>query len=134
VLDWQNISTWKVLLIDDEPDNLEVVAESLEFYGMTVETACNGQIGLDKVDSFQPSLILLDLSMPVMDGWQTLRRLKANPQMQNTPILALSAHAIVGDEERALSAGFDGYMTKPVSVPTLIQDLKAALQKQEIKS
>ncbi len=131
MLDWQNTSNWKVLLIDDEPDNLEVVAESLEFYGMTVETAGNGQIGLEKADSFQPSLILLDLSMPVMDGWQTLRRLKANPAMQNTPILALSAHAIVGDEERALSAGFDGYMTKPVNVPTLIQDLRSALQKGE---
>src|SRR5690348_410823 len=98
MLDWQNTATWKVLLIDDEPDNLEVVAESLEFYGMTVETAANGQIGLEKVDAFLPSLILLDLSMPVMDGWQTLRRLKSNPVTQNTPIIALSAHAIVGDE------------------------------------
>ena len=111
-------------------NNLEVVAESLEFYGMTVETALNGQLGLDKVEGFQPTLILLDLSMPVMDGWQTLRRLKANEQMQDTPVIALSAHAIVGDEERALSAGFDGYMTKPVNVPTLIEDLRAALQKE----
>jgi two-component system, cell cycle response regulator DivK len=134
MLDWQNTSAWKVLLIDDEPDNLEVVAESLEFYGMAVETALNGQIGLEKMDAFQPTLVLLDLSMPVMDGWQTLRRLKSNPQTQNTPIIALSAHAIVGDEERALSAGFDGYMTKPVNVPTLIQDLRAVLQKQEIES
>jgi two-component system cell cycle response regulator DivK len=131
MLDWQNTATWKVLLIDDEPDNLEVVAESLEFYGMTVETAANGQIGLEKVDAFLPSLILLDLSMPVMDGWQTLRRLKSNPVTQNTPIIALSAHAIVGDEDRALNAGFDGYMTKPVSVPTLIEDLHTALKKQE---
>jgi two-component system, cell cycle response regulator DivK len=134
MLDWQNTSAWKILLIDDELDNLEVVAESLEFYGMIVETALNGQIGLEKMDSFQPTLVLLDLSMPVMDGWQTLRRLKSNPQTQNTPIIALSAHAIVGDEERALSAGFDGYMTKPVNVPTLIQDLRTALQKQEIES
>ncbi len=130
MLNWQNVTAWKVLLIDDEPDNLEVVAESLEFYGMTVETALNGQLGLDKVEGFQPTLILLDLSMPVMDGWQTLRRLKANEQMQDTPVIALSAHAIVGDEERALSAGFDGYMTKPVNVPTLIEDLRAALQKE----
>src|SRR5215211_7162844 len=129
MLDWQNISSWQVLLIDDEPDNLEVVAESLEFYGITVETATNGQLGLDRLQTFTPTLILLDLSMPVMDGWQTLRRIKSNPQMRATPIIALSAHAIIGDEERALNAGFDGYMTKPVNVPTLVEDLRAALQK-----
>jgi two-component system cell cycle response regulator DivK len=134
MLDWQNISSWRLLLIDDEPDNLEVVAESLEFYGISVETATNGQIGLEKVETFTPTLILLDLSMPVMDGWQTLRRLKSNPRMEHTPIIALSAHAIVGDEQRALNAGFDGYLTKPVNIPTLIEDLRAALQKQgEIK-
>jgi len=73
---------------------------------------------------------LLDLSMPVMDGWETLRRLKADPQTQNIPVLALSAHAIVGDADRALAAGFDGYMTKPVNVPTLLQDLRAALKER----
>jgi len=135
MLDWQNTSSWRVLLVDDEPDNLEVVAESLEFYGITVETAGNGQLGLDKLETFTPTLILLDLSMPVMDGWQTLRNIKSNSQMQGIPIIALSAHAIVGDEERAFSAGFDGYMTKPVNVPTLIEDVRAALHKYtEMKS
>ena len=129
MLDWQNISSWQVLLIDDEPDNLEVVAESLEFYGIAVETATNGQLGLEKLETFAPTLILLDLSMPVMDGWQTLRRIKSSPQMQAAPVIALSAHAIIGDEERALNAGFDGYMTKPVNVPTLVDDLRTALQK-----
>ena len=135
MLDWQNISSWQVLLIDDEPDNLEVVAESLEFYGIAVETATNGQLGLEKLETFTPTLILLDLSMPVMDGWQTLRRIKSSPQMQAIPIIALSAHAIIGDDERALNAGFDGYMTKPVNVPTLVEDLRAALQKRtEVRS
>jgi two-component system cell cycle response regulator DivK len=130
MLDWQNVSSWKVLLVDDEPDNIEVVAESLEFYGMTVKTAENGQVGIDALKDFTPDLILLDLSMPVMDGWQTLRHLKSDPQTQSIPVLALSAHAILGDKERALAVGFDGYMTKPVSVPTLIQDLKAALSER----
>ena len=135
MLDWQNISSWQVLLIDDEPDNLEVVAESLEFYGIAVETATNGQLGLEKLEIFTPTLILLDLSMPVMDGWQTLRRIKSSLQMQAIPIIALSAHAIIGDEERALNAGFDGYMTKPVNVPTLVEDLRTALQEHsEVKS
>jgi CheY-like chemotaxis protein len=127
MLDWQNVSAWKVLLVDDEPDNIEVVAESLEFYGMTVQTAENGQVGLDVLKDFTPDLILLDLSMPVMDGWQTLRHLKSDPNTQSIPVLALSAHAILGDKERALDVGFNGYMTKPVSVPTLIEDLRAAL-------
>src|SRR5262245_38315170 len=122
MLDWQNVASWKVLLVDDEPDNIEVVAESLEFYGMTVKTAENGQVALDALKEFSPDLILLDLSMPVMDGWQTLRNLKSNPETQSIPVLALSAHAILGDKERAIAVGFDGYMTKPVSVPTLIED------------
>ncbi len=127
MLDWQNVSSWKVLLVDDEPDNIEVVAESLEYYGMTVQIAENGQVALDALKGFTPDLILLDLSMPVMDGWQTLRHLKVDPTTQSIPALALSAHAILGDKERALDMGFDGYMTKPVSVPTLIEDLRAAL-------
>lgn len=127
MLDWQNVSAWKVLLVDDEPDNIEVVAESLEFYGMTVKTAENGQVALDALKDFTPNLILLDLSMPVMDGWQTLRQLKSDPTTQLIPVLALSAHAILGDKERALDVGFNGYMTKPVSVPTLIEDLRTAL-------
>jgi two-component system, cell cycle response regulator DivK len=132
MLDWQDVTTWKILLVDDEPDNLEVVAESLEFYGITVRTAENGQAGLDVLKEFVPDLILLDLSMPVMDGWQTLRNLKKEISTRNIPVLALSAHAILGDKERALEVGFDGYMTKPVNVPTLIQDLRAALEKQPI--
>ena len=132
-LDWEKITEWEVLLVDDEPDNIEVVAESLEFYGMTVKTAENGQLALDTLqDNWLPTLIMLDLSMPVMDGWATLRKLKSEPRTQTIPVLALSAHAIIGDAERAVNAGFDGYMTKPISVPTLIKDLQAALKNRNI--
>jgi len=128
-LNWEKITEWEVLLVDDEPDNIEVVSESLEFYGMTVKTAENGEIALDILeDEWLPNIIMLDLSMPVMDGWATLRRLKSDPKTQDIPVLALSAHAIIGDSERAINAGFDGYMTKPISVPTLIQDLRKALK------
>jgi two-component system, cell cycle response regulator DivK len=127
MLNGRDASSWRVLLVDDEPDNIEVVAESLEFYGMTVQTAENGELGLEALKIFTPDLILLDLSMPVMDGWQMLRNLKANEETRPIPVLALSAHAIVGDKDRALDAGFNGYMTKPVNVRTLIQDLTAAL-------
>ncbi|MBC8171487.1 MAG: response regulator [Anaerolineae bacterium] len=127
MLDWDKTADWKILLVDDEPDNIEVVAESLEFYGMTVRTAENGKIALEVLQGFVPDLILLDLSMPVMDGWQTLHQLKSNPQTSMLPVLALSAHAILGDKERAVEVGFNGYMTKPVDVPNLLRDLRAAL-------
>jgi len=131
-LDWGKITEWQVLLVDDEPDNIEVVAESLEYYGMSVRTAENGQVGLDLLKDWLPDLIMLDLSMPVMDGWATLRRLKSDPRTQAIPVLALSAHAIIGDSDRALNAGFDGYLTKPVNVPTLIQDFRSALKERNI--
>jgi two-component system, cell cycle response regulator DivK len=127
MLDWDTITTWSVLLIDDEPDNLEVVAESLEFYGLTVRTAGNGKSALEILKDFTPTLILLDLSMPIMDGWETRMRIKSNPHTQHLPIVALSAHAMAGDKERALAAGFDGYLTKPINVPTLMDDIRAAL-------
>lgn len=132
-LNWEKITEWEVLLADDEPDNIEVVAESLEFYGITVKTAENGQVALDAMqDDWLPDLIMLDLSMPIMDGWATLRNLKSNPRTEMIPVLALSAHAIIGDAERAINAGFDGYMTKPISVPTLIQDLRSALKHYDL--
>ena len=134
-LNWETITKWEVLLVDDEPDNIEVVSESLEFYGMTVKTAENGQLALDTLEhEWLPNIIMLDLSMPVMDGWATLRRLKSDPKTHGIPVLALSAHAIIGDSERAINAGFDGYMTKPISVPTLIQDLRAALKYRNINN
>jgi two-component system, cell cycle response regulator DivK len=134
-LDWEKITEWEVLLVDDEPDNIEVVAESLEFYGMTVRTAENGQLAVDALqDEWLPDLILLDLSMPVMDGWATLRKLKSDERTQSITVLALSAHAIIGDAERAVNAGFDGYMTKPISVPTLLQDLRSALKHRNISN
>lgn len=127
-LNWDNITKWNVLLVDDEPDNVEVVAESLEFYGMTVRTAENGQAAVEALQDWLPDLILMDLSMPIMDGWETLRALKGDPQTETIPVLAFSAHAIIGDAERALAAGFDGYLTKPVNVPTLLKDLRAAFK------
>lgn len=136
MLDWDNINGWQVLAIDDEPDNLEVVAESLEFFGMSMQVATNGIQALDMLETFSPTLILCDLSMPEMDGWETRARIKSNPKTADIPILAMSAHAMAGDKERALAAGFDAYVTKPLNVPTLIQDLRTAFeegQKEKLK-
>jgi two-component system cell cycle response regulator DivK len=129
VIDWDNPSTWSVMIVDDEPDNLEVVAETLEYRGAQVKTAPNGKAALELLETFIPNLILTDLSMPIMDGWQMRARVKSNEKLAHIPILALSAHAIAGDQERALEVGFDGYLTKPVNVVTLHEDIRSRLVK-----
>ena len=126
MIDWQDVSTWQVLVVDDEPDNLEVVAETIEYKGAQVKTAPNGQIALEILKDFPANLILTDLSMPVMDGWVMRSHVKSDPNLSNIPLLALSAHAIAGDQQRALEAGFDGYMTKPVNIHTLLDDIRSA--------
>jgi len=126
MIDWQDISTWRVMIVDDEPDNLEVVAETLEFRGAEVKTAANGKEALAILEDFEANLILTDLSMPVMDGWVMRSHVKNSSKLAQTPIIALSAHAIAGDQDRALEAGFDGYMTKPINIRTLPDDMRAA--------
>jgi two-component system, cell cycle response regulator DivK len=128
MLDWSNVNGMSVLIVDDEPDNLEVIADSLRFFGMTVEVATNGIAALDALQRTCPSLIMLDLSMPKMDGWETLKHIRANPKTHAIPVMALSAHAMPGDRQRALNVGFDGYMSKPVNIPTLMRDLREALK------
>lgn len=128
MLNWDNTSEWVVLIVDDEPDNLEIFAEVLDLvFGMTVHTARNGVEALAVLESIQPTLILCDLSMPQMDGWETRNHIRANPVTKHIPVLAVSAHVMVGDKERALAAGFDGYVTKPLNISTLIDDLKTAM-------
>jgi two-component system cell cycle response regulator DivK len=134
MLDLTNPQVWSILLVDDEPDNVDVVAESLTFFGLHVQTASNGEEGLEVLKSFSPDLILLDLSMPKMDGWVMRRNVKANPATAHVPIIALSAHAMAGDKERALEVGFDGYLTKPVNIATLVDDIRAALQEAGVNS
>lgn len=129
MIDWQDPSTWRVLVVDDEPDNLEVVAETLEFRGAQAATAANGKEALDALETFDANLILTDLSMPVMNGWELRTRVKGHPKLRTLPILALSAHAFPGDQQRAMDVGFDGYLTKPVSIATLIDDIRLAALK-----
>jgi two-component system cell cycle response regulator DivK len=128
MIDWHDVKSWLVLLVDDEPDNLEVVAETLEFRGAQVRTALNGLEALIVLESFMPNLIIADLSMPQMDGWELKKRVKSHEKFQAIPLLALSAHAMIGDKERAITAGFDGYITKPVNIHTILEDIRAAAQ------
>jgi CheY-like chemotaxis protein len=126
IIDWQKPDSWSVLIVDDEPDNVEIVTLFLEFLGATVRSADNGMTGLEVLQSFRPNLILLDLSMPRMDGWEMLRRIRQNPDLHEIWVIALTAHAMYGDRERVQMAGFNGYLTKPVDLPTLLVDLQRA--------
>ena len=119
------IKDWQVLLVDDEPDNLEVALRVLRFYGAQVRTAENGKEALDLLQSKQltPRFILSDISMPVMDGWAFLYELKRDPLLVNIPVIALTAHAMAGDRERGLQAGFHNYLTKPFNPGTMMREL-----------
>jgi CheY-like chemotaxis protein len=127
MLDWQKPNTWSVLIVDDEPDNLELVAVYFSFVGANIRTAHDGQEGLETLNAFHPDLILLDLSMPHMDGWEMKAALRADPLTQDIPTIALTAHAMPTDKGRVREAGFDGYVTKPISLPTLMVDLQKPL-------
>jgi CheY-like chemotaxis protein len=105
----------KVLLVEDTFDNRAIYEMVLDHAGYQVIVAENGALGVQAARAHHPDLILMDLSMPVMDGWEALRVLKADPQLMGIPVCALTAHVLhEGDLERALEAGFTDYLTKPV--------------------
>jgi CheY-like chemotaxis protein len=117
------LQDWDVLVVDDDPDSLDVAARLLRFYSANVTTAINGKEGLDAVRAHRPRFIISDLSMPEMDGWEMLFELKNNRATQEIPVIALTAHAMSGDRDRAISAGFHNYLTKPLTPATFMKDL-----------
>lgn len=117
------ITDWVVLVVDDEPDSIELLSEVLEYQGATVRAASNGREALELIEKFKPTLILTDLSMPEVDGWGVLAKVRKNPELADVPIIALTAHAMAGDMERGLAAGFTGYITKPISPLSLVNDI-----------
>jgi CheY-like chemotaxis protein len=119
----------KILYVEDNDDNVFMLSGRLKRRGFEVTHAENGKVALDRVASDQPSLILMDLSLPVMDGWEATRRLKADPVTAGIPVIALSAHAMSGDREEALAAGCDEYETKPVDLARLVAKIEALLSK-----
>lgn len=123
----KEFSNWRVLIIDDEPDNLMLAAITLEFNGAVVSTAPDGQSGIEQADTFQPTLILLDLSMPGLDGWEVFKRLRAKPEYDLIPIIALTANAMPDDAARVKDMGFDGYITKPFRVVEFLEALKESV-------
>lgn len=121
------LNDWLVLVIDDEPDSLYVASYILRAHGANVHTAMDGEQALALIHENQPNFIISDLSMPVMDGWEMMDHLQRDRALAEIPVIALTAHAMLGDRERALAAGFYNYITKPLSADTFIQDVMRIL-------
>lgn len=119
----------RILLVDDEPDNLAVMEELLLLMGATVMTAPNGKEGLQVAKDNTPDVIVSDLSMPEMSGWELLFRLRKAEATKDIPIIALTAHAMAGDRERVLDAGFANYISKPLDMMSLVTELPEMLKK-----
>ena len=117
----------KILYVEDNDDNVYVVKSRLTRAGFTVLVAVDAEQGLVMAAAERPDLILMDLSLPGLDGWEATRRLKAAPATKDIPVIALSAHAMTGDREKALAAGCDDYDTKPVDFPRLRAKIQALL-------
>jgi two-component system, cell cycle response regulator DivK len=117
----------KILYVEDNDDNVYMLRGRLTRAGFEVAVATDGEQGLKMAASEAPNLILMDLSLPVLDGWEAARRLKGAPETRPIPIIALSAHAMQGDRARAIAAGCDDYDTKPVDFPRLLGKIRALL-------
>ncbi len=117
----------KILYVEDNEDNVYMLTRRLRRNGHEVIVAADGEQSLAMARAEAPALILMDLSLPGMDGWEATRRLKATPETRDIPIIALSAHVMTGDKEKALAAGCDDYDTKPVDLPRLLEKMAALL-------
>jgi len=109
----------KILIVEDNQDNRELLIKILKVKGFLLMEAVDGEDALQKVSIERPDLILMDISIPKIDGYEVTRRLKNQPDFQDIPIIALTAHAMKGDREKALKAGCDGYITKPINIREL---------------
>ena len=117
----------KILLVEDNEMNRDMLSRRLSRRGYSVVIAVDGQAALDMAASAGPQLVLMDMSLPVLDGWEATRRLKADAQTRSIPVIALTAHAMTEDRERALAAGCDDFDTKPVDIDRLVWKMEALL-------
>ncbi len=117
----------RILLVEDNEMNRDMLSRRLARKGFEAVIAEDGQKGVDMTQSENPDLVLMDMSLPVVDGWEATRRLKASEKTKHIPIIALTAHAMAGDREKTLKAGCDDYDTKPIDLPRLLEKINALL-------
>ena len=118
-----------LLLVEDNEVNREMLQRRLQRAGFTLDCAADGQEALDKMRSLQPALVLLDINLPVKDGWTVAKEAIADPQIQDIPIIALTAHAMESDRQQALASGCQDYATKPIDFPELLIKIEKLLAK-----
>jgi CheY-like chemotaxis protein len=119
----------RILIVEDNAINREMLSRRLGRTGYEIVTAVDGEKALDVARETAPDLVLMDMSLPVLDGWEATRRMKADQALKQTPIIALTAHAMSSDRDKALAAGCDDYDTKPIDLPRLLGKIKALLSR-----
>jgi CheY-like chemotaxis protein len=119
----------KVLLVEDNEMNRDMLSRRLSRQGYEVVIATDGEDGIAMAEAETPDLVLMDMSLPVLDGWEATRRLKAAPRTSTIPVIALTAHAMAADEARAREAGCDDYDTKPIEMPRLLEKMERLLRR-----
>jgi CheY-like chemotaxis protein len=124
----------KVLIAEDNAVNRELLCELLELRGYTVSEACDGEEALRMVEQSQPDILLLDIGMPLLDGFAVVRKIRENPRWASLAVVAVTAYAMQGDRERILDSKFDGYLSKPVNARALAEELERLLGKREDRS
>ena len=115
----------KILIVEDNEMNRDMLSRRLTRRGFEIVMAENGQLGVEMSKSESPDLILMDMSLPIIDGWEATRRIKADPETSGIPVIALTAHAMADDRQKALDAGCDDYDTKPIELPRLLEKIGA---------
>jgi CheY-like chemotaxis protein len=121
----------KILLVEDNEANRDALSRRLMRRGFDVVLAFDGKIGLEMAQSEKPDLILMDMNLPEVDGWEATKRLKSDSATHEIPIIGLTAHALAGDRERAIAAGCFDYHTKPVELPQLLEQIEAGLKHRQ---
>jgi DNA-binding response OmpR family regulator len=122
----------KVLVVDDEEHILMILKDSLEFSGFTIVTATNGEEALEVVAKENPELVVLDIGMPKLDGWEVCRRLKGDPKTKALPIIILTAYAQTSDQRKGMDLGADRFITKPCDLTYLVEEINALLKKKAV--
>ena len=112
-----------ILIVEDNEMNRDMLSRRLQRRGYEIVIATDGEAGVAAAARHRPDLVLMDMSLPVIDGWEATRRIKADPTTSTIPVIALTAHAMSGDRERAMAAGCDDYDTKPIEMPSLIEKI-----------
>jgi two-component system cell cycle response regulator DivK len=123
----------KILLVEDNEMNRDMLTRRLQRRGYEVVVAIDGAQGLSMAQSEAPAIVLMDISLPVLDGWEATRRLKMAPETRSIPVIALTAHAMTGDRERCIEAGCDDFDTKPVEIARLVGKIETLLQRSKVQ-